>query len=187
MSHLWQRFLLASALLIGLAIGVGVTVFSYDNTTKVDLNWTVFHIHGIPVWAVAVVPVALVLVAGTLFHWMNSLHHFTEHMRHRRRVHELEAELATLRAHLDRVLEMPAVSSNKRVERKGVPPALPEANGGLDDVIANEPEPAIAETEPVVETPPAPLNDSKKSRKRVKLEFGDATPAETEVTPEQET
>lgn len=189
MSHLWQRFLLASALLVGLAIGVGVTVFSYDNTTNVDLRWTVFHIHDVPVWAVAVVPVALVLIAGTLFHWMNGLHHFTEHMRHRRRVHELESELATLRAHLDRVLEMPAVPSSKQVERKASPPALPEANGGLDDVMTNEPEPepAIAETEPVVETPPAPVNDSKKSRKRVRLELGDATPAETEVTAEKET
>jgi hypothetical protein len=186
LSHLWQRFLLASALLIGLAIGVGATVFGYDNTGKVDLNWTVFHIRGIPVWTVAVVPVTLVLVAGTLFHWMNGLHHFTEHMRHRRRVHELEAELATLRAHLDKVLEMPAISSNRPVQRKESPPALPEANGGLDDVMNNEPEPAIAETEPIVETRPEPANSSRKSRKRVKLEFGDATPAEGEVTPEQE-
>jgi 4-amino-4-deoxy-L-arabinose transferase-like glycosyltransferase len=193
LSHLWQRFLLASALLIGLAIGVGATVFGYDNTTRIDLNWTVFHIHGVPVWAVAVVPVTLVLVAGTLFHWMNGLHHFTEHMRHRRRVHELEAELATLRAHLDQVLEMPAVSSNKQVQRKESPPALPEANGGLDDIMANEPEPVVAEAEPAADTPPA----SKRSRKRVKLEFGDepranvvdvagdGTPPETEV-PEKE-
>ena len=186
MSHLWQRFLLASALLIGLAIGVGVTVFSYDNTTNVDLHWTVFHINAVPVWAVAVVPVALVLVAGTLFHWMNGLHHFTEHMRHRRRVHELEAELATLRAHLDQVLEMPAVTSNRRIERKESPPALPEANGGLDNVMTNEPEPAIAEAQPVVETLPEPDNNSRRSRKRVKLELGDSTPAESEATPEQE-
>ena len=38
---------------------------------------------------------------------MDGLHHFTEHMRHRRRVHELEAEVASLRAHLDQLLEMP--------------------------------------------------------------------------------
>ena len=173
--------------MIGLAIGVGTTVFGYDNRASVDVNWTVFHFHGIPLWTVAVVPVTLVLVAGTLFHWMNGLHHFTEHMRHRRRVHELEAELATLRAHLDQVLEMPAISSNNQVQRKESPAALPAANGGLDVVMANEPEPAIAETEPVVETLPTPVNDSKKSRKRVKLEFGDATPAETAGTPEKET
>jgi len=133
-----------------------------------------------------VVPVTLILIAGTLFHWMNGLHHFTEHMRHRRRVHELEAELATLRTHLDQVLEMPAVSSNKKVHRKESPPAVPEANGGLDDVMTNEPEPAIVETQPVVEALPAPANNFTKSRKRVKLEFGDAAPAESEVTPEKE-
>jgi hypothetical protein len=151
------------------------------------------------------VPVALVLVAGTLFHWMNGLHHFTEHMRHRRRVHELEAELATLRAHLDQVLEMPAVSSSKQVPRKETPALLPEANGGLDDMMANEPEPvvaeanggldqimanepeaAVAEAEPAVETLPASVNNSKKSRKRVSLEFGDVTPAKTELSPEKE-
>jgi uncharacterized integral membrane protein len=186
LSHLWQRFLLGSALLIGIALGVGTTVFGYDNQTAVNLNWTFFHIHGIPLWTVAVVPVALVLVAGTLFHWMNGLHHFTEHMRHRRRVHELEAELATLRAHLDQVLEMPAVASNK-VRLNESPAALPEANGGLDDVMTDEPAPAIADPEPMVETPPAPVNSSTRSRKRVKLEFGDAAPAETEVTPEKET
>jgi hypothetical protein len=186
LSHLWQRFLLASALLIGLAIGVGATIFGYDNTTRIDLYWTVFHIHGVPVWAVGVVPVALVLVAGTVFHWMNGLHHFTEHMRHRRRVHELEAELATLRTHLDQVLEMPAVSSNKQVQRKESPVAPPEANGALDDVMTNEPEPAVAETEPLVETLAAPANSSKKSRKRVRLEFGDTPPAEGEATPEPE-
>ena len=144
------------------------------------------HIHDVPIWAIAVVPVALVLVAGTLFHWMNGLHHFTEHMRHRRRVHELEAELATLRAHLDQVLEMPAVSSSTQVQRKEVQAALPEANGGLDDVMTNEPEPASAEKEPAVETVPAPAEDSRKSRKRVKLEFGESTPAVAEVTPEKE-
>src|SRR5260370_11569683 len=74
---------------------------------------------------VTVVPVALALIAGTLYHWMDGLHHFTEHMRHRRRVHELEAEVASLRAHLDQVLEMPdhsgkAVKAPARV-------SLPEA------------------------------------------------------------
>jgi hypothetical protein len=186
LSHLWQRFLLASALLIGLAIGVGATVFGYDNRTAVDVNWTIFHFHGIPLWTVGVVPVALVLVAGTLFHWMNGLHHFTEHMRHRRRVHELEAELVTLRAHLDQVLEMPAIAANKARGRRESPASLPSANGGLDDAMANEPEPAAAETDSVVETPPASVGTSKRSRKRVKLAFGDATPAESEVTPEPE-
>jgi hypothetical protein len=127
LSHLWQRFMLASALVFGLFIGVVATVFGYSNVGSVDVRWSIFHIDGIPLWTVAVVPLAIVLVAGTLYHWFNSLHHFTEHMRHRRRVHELEAELATLRGHLDQVLEMPDQSSS-RLSAKPimVEPALAE-------------------------------------------------------------
>jgi len=125
LNHLWQRFLLTSSLLIGLAIGVAATVFGYSNLGSVDVHWSVFHINGVPLWTVTVVPLALALIAGTLYHWMDGLHHFTEHMRHRRRVHELEAEVASLRAHLDQVLEMPdhsgkAVKAPARV-------SLPEA------------------------------------------------------------
>jgi hypothetical protein len=178
--------------LVGLAIGVAATVFGYDNRTSVDVNWTVFHFHGIPLWTVAVVPLTLVLIAGTLFHWMNGLHHFTEHMRHRRRVHELEAELATLRAHLDRALEMPAVASSKLAVRKESLAALPEANGGLDDLAAPEPEP-----QPVIaaaDAPPVAATANKRSRKRVTLEVGDAQPDRNDShlegvvgdTPEQE-
>jgi hypothetical protein len=107
LTHLWQRFLLASSLLVGLLIGVAVTVFGYGNKTAVDLHWSIFHIDGVPLWMVAVVPVAVVLVAGTVYHWMDGLHHFSEHMRHRHRVHELEDEVKSLKAHLDQVLEMP--------------------------------------------------------------------------------
>jgi uncharacterized membrane protein len=138
LSHLWQRFMLASALVIGLAIGIAATVFGYSNLSTVNVNWSIFHVDGVPLWTVVVVPLALVLIAGTLYHWMDGLHHFTEHMRHRRRVHELEAEVASLRAHLDHVLEMPDQSSSsvrsKAITAEPLPPvretqapALPEA------------------------------------------------------------
>ena len=113
LTHLWQRFLLASSLLVGLFIGVAATIFGYSNKGAVDVRWSIFHIDGVPLWTVAVVPLVVVLVAGTVYHWMDGLHHFTEHMRHRRRVHELEAEVATLRAHLDQVLDMPDHSTSK--------------------------------------------------------------------------
>lgn len=121
LSHLWQRFLLATALVFGLALGVGATVFGYSNTRPVDVGWSVVHLRGIPLWAVVLVPLGLVLVAGTLFHWFNSLHHFTEHMRHRRRVHELEAEVTSLRKHLDGLLQMPDHTT------EGAPVAASEA------------------------------------------------------------
>src|ERR1700740_303102 len=107
LSHLWQRFLLAVALLAGLAIGVGATVFGYSNLNTIDIHWSVLQLKGVPVWAVVIVPITLILIAGAICHWLDSLHTFTEHMRHRRRVHEVEAEVARLRTHLDQVLEMP--------------------------------------------------------------------------------
>jgi uncharacterized integral membrane protein len=113
LSHLWQRFLLATALIFGLLLGIAATVFGYSNTQSVDVRWSIFHIDTIPLWAVVLVPLAVALIAGTLYHWFNSLHHFTEHMRHRHRVRELETEVATLREHLDHVLEMPDQSSSR--------------------------------------------------------------------------
>ena len=150
LNHLWQRFLLTSSLLIGLAIGVAATVFGYSNLGSVDIHWSVFHINGVPLWTVTVVPLALALIAGTLYHWMDGLHHFTEHMRHRRRVHELEAEVASLRAHLDQVLEMPdhsgkAVKSPARV-------SLPEADEMAPELAPlEEPAPVAALPEPRAE------------------------------------
>jgi hypothetical protein len=138
LSHLWQRFVLASALIFGLLLGAGATIFGYSNTASVSIGWSVFRIHGVPLWTVAIVPLVLVLVAGTLYHWYNSFHHFTQHMKHRHRVHELEAEVATLRSHLDQLLEMPDASGAKlpakaaAVEPVSEPevPALPEAANG---------------------------------------------------------
>jgi uncharacterized membrane protein len=144
LNHLWQRFLLASSLLIGLAIGVAATIFGYSNLTTVNVHWSVVHIDGVPLWTVAVVPVALTLIAGTLYHWTNSLHHFTEHMRHRHRVHELEAEVASLRAHLDQVLEMPdhsALPALRQSEDEAMQPA-PVADAPAEVASQPEPEPA---------------------------------------------
>jgi len=162
-SHLWQRFVLALALVFGLALGIGATVFGYSNTAPVDLGWSVFHVHGVPLWAVVLVPLGLVLIAGTLFHWFNSLHHFTEHMRHRRRVHELEAEVASLRKHLDELLQMPGhAESPSGVPAGGeadVQPAVEPVTAALPDAVASNGED----------------RSMKKSRKRVSL---------TEIDPE---
>jgi hypothetical protein len=143
LNHLWQRFLLASSLVVGLAIGAAATVFGYSNLGSVNVHWSVFHIDGVPLWAVAVVPLALFVVAGTLYHWLDGLHHFTEHMRHRRRVHELEAEVASLRAHLDQILEMPDHSTSSLPAKRARTASLPPPG----EVIA-DPLPAAADVEP---------------------------------------
>src|SRR5204862_7534702 len=97
------------------ALGVGATMFGYSHTAAVSLGWSVFHLKGVPLSTVALVPLALVLVAGTAYHWLNSLHHFSEPMRHRHRVRELEAEVVSLKAHLDELLGMPDHSTAKVV------------------------------------------------------------------------
>jgi hypothetical protein len=185
LNHLWQRFLLASSLIVGLFIGVATTVFGYSNLATVDVHWSVLHINGVPLWAVAVVPLALVLIAGTLYHWMDGLHHFTEHMRHRRRVHELEAEVASMRAHLDQLLEMPDHSTSKLPDRIA-PTALPAAGNGSTDVTTTE----DASTEaPSADDEPVPVVSTRKSRsaqrKRLAIEVAggpsDAAPPEPEA------
>ena len=107
LSHLWQRFVLASTLVFGLAVGVAATIFGYSNTDTVTVGFALWHLSGVPLWTVALVPLGVALVVGTLYHWWNGLHHFSEHMKHRRRVRDLESEVSSLKEHLDHVLEMP--------------------------------------------------------------------------------
>jgi hypothetical protein len=198
LSHLWQRFLLASSLLVGLAIGVVATVFGYSNLASVDVHWSVLHIDGVPLWTVAVVPLALVLIAGTLYHWIDGLHHFTEHMRHRRRVHELEAEIASLRGHLDQVLEMPDHSgvAAKGSSKVSLPPVAEEP-ADLTELAALEPAPPPPAALPDAQPEPAGGKSGGDRRKRVRLALtpepaaaqanGDATsktPADSPEAPE---
>ena len=166
LSHLWQRFLLASSLLVGLAIGVATTVFGYSNLGTVDVHWSVLRLTGVPLWTVAVIPVALILIAGTVYHWIDGLHHFTEHMRHRHRVHELESEVTRLKAHLDQVLEMP--------RGEMAPPAI-EANKAEVAVIAALP----AAPEPESEEAAKPTS-KRGSAKRPKITL-DTEPAAAEA------
>jgi hypothetical protein len=158
LSHLWQRFVLASALVVGLAIGVVMTVFGYSNLATVNVRWSVLHVDGVPLWTVAIIPLAVVLVAGTVYHWMDGLHHFSEHMRHRHRVHELEAEVAALRSHLDRALDMPDHSTS-RLPPKAVTAETPESQIEVAS-------PALLE--PMAKAATAPANGAKKVHHRTK-------------------
>ncbi len=164
MGHLWQRFLLASSLVVGLAVGVAATVFGYSNLQTVDIHWSVFHLEGVPLWTVAVVPVALILVAGTLYHWIDGLHHFSEHMRHRHRVRELEAEITRLREHLDHVLEMPRGDKTQATTTPAIEePTAPSLPAAVTEELA--PQPASEDVAP--ELAPAP-EDTKKDEETKK-------------------
>ena len=185
MGHLWQRFLLASSLLVGLAVGVAATVFGYSNLATVDIRWSVFRLNGVPLWTVAIVPVALILVAGTVYHWLDGLHHFTEHMRHRHRVRELEAEIARLREHLDHVLEMPrgevgsapAADSLKAAETPSLPAADVEPAPGPEPEPVADTVPPGEEAKPLEDEPKKPASDRKK-RSRIIMET-EPEPAQT--------
>ena len=165
MNHLWQRFLLASSLLVGLAIGIAATVFGYSNLQTVDVHWSVLSLNGVPLWAVVIVPIALILIAGTVFHWIDGLHHFTEHMRHRHRVHELEGEVARLRAHLDQVLEMPRQDASELAAKKEDKAALPAA-----DVAEIDKEMDAVDSEAKPPEPEVKVSSPKPRRPRLVLE-----------------
>ena len=155
MSNLWQRLLRATALVFGLLVGVAVTVFAYSNTSTVNVGWATLHFNGVPLWTVAVVPLLVALAVGAVYHWLNSLHHFTEHMKHRRRVKELEAELTALRSHLDTALGMPGQSpegpgsvEEPEPEKEELKPVEPAAVNGETNSASKKPK-VVAETEPV--------------------------------------
>ena len=125
LSHFWQRFVFATALVFGLVVGVAATIFAYSNTATVTVGFSILHAVRVPLWSVAIVPLALVLAAALLFHWWNNLRHLRQHMRHQHRVHELETEVAGLRAHLDQLLEMPDGAQAKPVPKPAVVEPLP--------------------------------------------------------------
>lgn len=184
MNNIWQRFLLSSSLLVGIAIGAGATVFGYSNLTSVDIRWSVFHINGVPLWTVALVPVALTIAAGALYHWIDGLHHFTEHMRHRHRVRELEAELGALRAHLDQVLEMPDHSGLPA--KKSAKVSVPAQEEESSEPAASAPEPAsepvASRDEPETPSPKTGSERRKRMRLTVAAERGTEQPNGSDAT-----
>lgn len=147
LSHFWQRFVFAAALVFGLLVGVAATIFGYSNTATVTVGFSILHAVSVPLWSVAIVPLALVLIAALVFHWWNNLRHLRQHIRHQHRVHELEAEVSTLRAHLDQLLEMPSGEQTKPAKPSVVEPLPVETKveaptGPSDDLPVDGEEPS---------------------------------------------
>src|SRR5947207_5429781 len=107
MSYLWQRFIHFLIAVIFLAIGIGLTVFVYSNTTSVNIDWWQFHFTNVPLGMVALVPLLIGVVLGYLYHVPSGLHDFTQSMRKSRQIGELEHQIKELQQQLDRVLGMP--------------------------------------------------------------------------------
>ena len=110
MSSLMHRFLRVAAFAVGLAVGVGGTVFGYSNTAHLTLRWWVFQWHDIPLGGALVLALVIGIISGYVYHLPARMHHFNEHMRHRHLVHELEKENQDLRKTMDHLLEMPETS-----------------------------------------------------------------------------
>jgi len=112
----WHRLLRALAFLAGIAVGLGGAIFIFSNVTPVEVHWRIpsaggyvlnWTLNGVSVWLIATLPLVIGVAAGYLYHLPARMHHFSEHMRHRGRVHELEHELRELKSSLDKVLMMP--------------------------------------------------------------------------------
>jgi len=102
-----HRFLRLSAFLAGLLVGGLSVLFAFDNQGRTALAVGGWTFAAIPLWAVAIVPLVVGIAAGYLYHAPARMHHFTEHMKHRSLVHELQKDKEELSRSLDRLLAMP--------------------------------------------------------------------------------
>lgn len=149
----WHRLLRALAFLAGIAVGLGGAIFIFSNVAPVDVHWRIpsaggyvlnWTLNGVSIWLIATLPLVIGVAAGYLYHLPARMHHFSEHMRHRSRVHELEHELKELKSSLDTVLMMPEDGTTP-VEATLLPePAREEPREDEDDRRLPE-EPAAAE------------------------------------------
>jgi uncharacterized integral membrane protein len=129
MSYLWQRFIHFLIAVIFLAIGIGLTVFVYSNTTSVNIDWWELHFTNVPLGMVALVPLLLGVVLGYLYHVPSGLHDFSQSMRKSRHIVELERHNKDLQHQLDRLLAMPedGTPATKAAAPEPAPAATPMA------------------------------------------------------------
>ncbi|HEX6348550.1 MAG TPA: lipopolysaccharide assembly protein LapA domain-containing protein [Candidatus Dormibacteraeota bacterium] len=125
MSYLWQRFIHFLIAVIFLAIGIGLTVFVYSNTTSVNIDWWQLHFTNVPLGMVALIPLLLGVVLGYLYHVPSGLHDFSQSMRKSRRIHELEQQNKALQHQVDSLLAMP--DDTRPAAKPELAPAAPVA------------------------------------------------------------
>src|SRR5712692_3878999 len=95
MGTLWHRTLRTGAFIVGGLLVGAMFVFAYSNTDRVNIDWTLpgggldLHSEGVVIWWLVLVPLAAGILLGYLYAWPARFHHYAQHMRHRRRVHEV--------------------------------------------------------------------------------------------------
>ena len=133
---MWHRFLRQIAFWVGFATCAVIVAVIYFNQATVTLSFWRWELTGVNLGLVAVAPLVAGVALGYLYHLPARLHHVSEHMRHRRRVHELERELKDLRKGMDQVLEMPEdTHAFPALEARPVPALEAPKNGDKDELI----------------------------------------------------
>jgi uncharacterized integral membrane protein len=151
---MWHRALRMAAFWAGFATCALIALFLYFNNVSVTLHYWRWEFQHVNLGLVALVPLVVGVTAGYLYHMPARMHHLGEHMRHRRRVHELEKELADLRKGMDNLLEMPQGAKTPQTKALPVPALEAPKNGGPEET-RSQPE-AIAEIDAAMKLPDEP-------------------------------
>jgi uncharacterized integral membrane protein len=183
---MWHRFLRQLAFWAGFATCALIVAVIYFNPATVTLNFWRWELTEVNLGLVAVAPLVIGVALGYLYHLPARLHHVSEHMRHRRRVHELEKELKDLRKGMDQVLEMPAdelrASATPALEARPLPALEAPKNGDTDDAAVALDAAVVLPEEPSAPVKKARGSNGKPSRKARKpalaAELVAATPVE---------
>src|ERR687888_563264 len=133
---MWHRFLRQVAFWAGFASCALIVAVIYSNPTTVTLIFWRWRLTDVNLGLVAVTPLLIGVAVGYLYHLPARLHHVSEHMRHRRRVHELEHELKDLRKGMDQVLDMSGDAAAPALEARPLPALEAPKNGGKDEAMA---------------------------------------------------
>jgi len=82
---------------LGVVAGAAVFAFIYSNTGSQNLDWLGLRFNGVPVWSVGVVPLAIGLILGYLYHFPARWYHYKEHVHYKEQAAQLEFENRQLR------------------------------------------------------------------------------------------
>ncbi len=134
-----HRFLNLSRFAIGILVGMIVMALYFDNRAGIVLHLGPIPSLSVPLWSVALVPLAVGLAAGYLYQLPARMHHVAEHYRHRQRVHELEKELRELHKSFDQVVAMPGDERETPAGARLVPVIEHDDDGASDRSPLDEP------------------------------------------------
>jgi uncharacterized integral membrane protein len=112
-----------------------IALFLYANNTSVTLHFWRWDFENVSLGLVALLPLAAGVATGYLYHMPARMHHLGEHMRHRKRVHELEKEIEQLKRAMDGLVEMPGETRQPpALEARPVPALEAPADGEVVDL-----------------------------------------------------